>query len=60
MKKVILILVVVLLVAVIGGAVWFWYAMQQPLYEPGMVRAGSNLQLARAARAIGGHGFLDG
>jgi proline iminopeptidase len=43
MKKVILILVVILLVAVIGGGLWFWNAMQQPLYEPGMVRGGSNL-----------------
>jgi proline iminopeptidase len=44
MKKAILILVVVLLVALIGGGVWFWNAMQQPLYEPGMVRAGKNLR----------------
>lgn len=44
MKKVILILIAVLLVLVMGGGVWFWYAMQQPLYEPGMVRAGKNLR----------------
>ena len=44
MKKAILILVVVLLVALVGGGVWFWNAMQQPLYEPGMVRAGNNLR----------------
>lgn len=43
MKKVILILIAVLLVAGMGGGVWFWYAMQQPLYQPGMVRAGMNL-----------------
>ena len=44
MKKAILILVVVLFVALVGGGVWFWNAMQQPLYEPGMVRAGNNLR----------------
>ena len=43
MKKVILILVAVLLLGGIGGGVWFWYAMQQPLYQPGMVRNGVNL-----------------
>jgi proline iminopeptidase len=44
MKKAILILVVVLLVALVGGGVWFWNAMQQPLYEPEMVHGGTNLR----------------
>jgi proline iminopeptidase len=44
MKKVILIVVAILLVVMIAGGVWFWNAMQQPLYEPGMVRAGLNLR----------------
>lgn len=51
MKKVILIIVAILLVVVIGGGLWFWNALQQPLYEPGMVRAGQNLRapLTRSA-----------
>ena len=48
MKKVILIGVLVLLVVIIGGGVWFWNALQQPLYEPGMVRAGKNLRASLA------------
>lgn len=32
---------IVLLIAAAGG--WFWYSMSQPLYQPGMVRAGKNL-----------------
>ncbi|MBI5031995.1 MAG: alpha/beta hydrolase [Chloroflexi bacterium] len=44
MKKVILIIVAILLLVVIGGGLWFWNAMQQPLYTPGMVRAGQNLR----------------
>ncbi|MEW5720808.1 MAG: alpha/beta hydrolase [Chloroflexota bacterium] len=51
MKKTILILVVVLLLALVGGGVWFWNAMQQPLYEPGMVRAGKNLRAPLAPPA---------
>jgi proline iminopeptidase len=43
MKKVVLILIGALLLVAIGGGIWFWNAMQQPLYEPGMVRAGKNL-----------------
>ena len=31
----------ILIVAAAGG--WFWYRMGQPLYQPGMVRAGKNL-----------------
>ncbi|MEZ4727652.1 MAG: alpha/beta hydrolase [Caldilineaceae bacterium] len=30
-----------LIIAAAGG--WFWYSMGQPLYQPGMVRAGKNL-----------------
>ena len=44
MKKVILVLIGIALIVAIGGGIWFWNAMQQPLYEPGMVRAGKNLQ----------------
>lgn len=36
------ILVVLILVAVVVG--YFWYAMGQPLYKPGMVREGKNLR----------------
>jgi len=51
MKRVILILVAVLLLLVIGGGLWFWNAMQQPLYEPGMVREGKNLGASLAPPA---------
>ena len=44
MKKVILGLAMVVLFVLIGGGIWFWNAMQQPLYEPGMVSAGKNLR----------------
>ena len=43
MKKFILISILVLLIVIIAGGAWFWYAMQQPLYEPGMARALKNL-----------------
>jgi proline iminopeptidase len=44
MKKIILIVIasVVALAAIAGGL--FWYYMGKPLYEPGMLRAGSNLR----------------
>lgn len=35
-------LILVLLVVIVGGL--FWYFMNQPLYRPGMVRAGDNLR----------------
>ncbi len=44
MNKVILLAALVLLVVIVGGGIWFLNAMQQPLYEPGMVRAGKNLR----------------
>jgi len=44
MKKMILIAILVLLVMIVIGGAWLWNAMQQPLYEPGMVRAGKNLR----------------
>ncbi len=44
MRKVVLIAALVLVVLVIAGGAAFWYMMQQPLYEPGMVRAGKNLR----------------
>lgn len=34
----------VLIIAAGGG--WVWYSMSQPLYQPGMVRAGKNLTAA--------------
>ncbi|MBM3130037.1 MAG: alpha/beta hydrolase [Chloroflexi bacterium] len=51
MKKAILLVVAVLLVVIIGGGVWLWNAMQQPLYEPGMVRAERNLRAPLAPPA---------
>jgi proline iminopeptidase len=51
MKKVILILLALLAVLVIGGGLWFWNAMQQPLYEPGMVHEGKNLRASLAPPA---------
>lgn len=51
MKKVILGVVAALLLLVIGGGLWFWNAMQQPLYEPGMVRADNNLAASLAPPA---------
>jgi len=44
MKKWIWIGAGLVLVLVIGGGAFFWYQMQQPLYTPGMVRAGKNLR----------------
>jgi proline iminopeptidase len=43
MKKALVISGSLLLVAAAAGA-YFWYATQQPLYRPGMVRAGTNLR----------------
>ncbi len=55
MKKVILLLAAVLLVVVISGGFWFWNEMQKPLYEPGMVRAGTNLRAPLAPPAQSGN-----
>lgn len=44
MRKIIFIAALVLFLVVIAGGVVFWYMMQQPLYTPGMVRAGTNLR----------------
>ena len=44
MKKIIVILISILVVSVIAGGAYIWYLMQQPLYEPGMVRAEENLR----------------
>ncbi len=44
MKKVILIAALVLVVVAIAGGAVLWFMMQQPLYEPGMVRAAKNLR----------------
>ncbi len=44
MKKMLAIIgsILVVLVVIVGGL--FWYFMNQPLYKPGMVRAGKNLR----------------
>ena len=44
MKKGIIVTVSILIVLVIVGGAYFWYLMQQPLYEPGMVRTEENLR----------------
>ena len=44
MKKVLIAGAVLLTLIVGGGAIFFWYSMSQPLYQPGMVRAGENLR----------------
>ncbi|MCG3212441.1 MAG: 2-succinyl-6-hydroxy-2,4-cyclohexadiene-1-carboxylate synthase [Anaerolineae bacterium] len=44
MKKIIIILISILIVSVIAGGATIWYLMQQPLYKPGIVRAGENLR----------------
>lgn len=39
--------IIITVILIVGGAGgWFWYSMQQPLYRPGMVRAGKNLRAA--------------
>jgi len=46
-KKILLITGITLLLLVVVGAAgaWFvWNQMQQPLYRPGMVRAGKNVR----------------
>jgi proline iminopeptidase len=44
MKTAIIVGALVLLALILGGGAYVWYASQQPLYKPGMVRAGNNLQ----------------
>jgi proline iminopeptidase len=44
MKKIIIIITSILIALVIVAGAYFWYAMQQPLYEPGMVRSEENLR----------------
>lgn len=44
MKRIIIISATVLLILIVAGGAYFWYSMQQPLYEPGMVRAAKNLR----------------
>jgi proline iminopeptidase len=44
MKKLIIIIASILVVLVVAGGAYVWYVMQQPLYEPGMVRAEENLR----------------
>jgi proline iminopeptidase len=44
MRKIIIFIISILMVLVIAGDAYVWYVMQQPLYEPGMVRAEENLR----------------
>jgi proline iminopeptidase len=44
MKPLWLWLIIGLVVVLAAGGGWFWWSMQQPLYRPGMVRAGKNLR----------------
>ena len=44
MKKIIIIIISILIGLVIAGGAYFWYVIQQPLYEPGMVRGEDNLR----------------
>ncbi len=44
MKRIVVIGVLSLVVLVVGAGLFIWNMMQQPLYEPGMVRAGKNLR----------------
>jgi proline iminopeptidase len=43
MKKIVFIAALVILGIVAIAGLWLWNAMRQPLYEPGMARAGKNL-----------------
>jgi proline iminopeptidase len=42
--KIAIIIVSALLVVIAIVGIFFWYMMQKPLYQPGMVRAGKNLR----------------
>ncbi|MFN8457022.1 MAG: alpha/beta fold hydrolase [Anaerolineae bacterium] len=44
MKKTIIMLATILMALVVAGGAYVWYVIQQPLYEPGMVRAEKNLR----------------
>ena len=44
MKKIIIVIISVFIILVMAGGAYVWYATQQPLYEPGMVRAEENLR----------------
>lgn len=44
MKKNIIIIIAVLIILAMVAGVYFWYVMQQPLYEPGMVSSEKNLR----------------
>src|SRR5512142_1477017 len=55
MRKVILIVALVLVIFIAIGGLWFWNEMQKPLYEPGMVRAGTNLRAPLAPPAQSGN-----
>lgn len=44
MKPLWLWIIIGLVVVLAAGGGWFWWSMQQPLYRPGMVRAGKQLR----------------
>ena len=48
MKKMIIIVASILAVLVTAAGAYAWYVMQQPLYEPGMVRSEENLRASLA------------
>ena len=60
MRKAVLVARLVLFGLVAAGGLYFWNEMQKPLYEPGMVRAGTNLRapLAPPAQPAGGDFWL--
>jgi proline iminopeptidase len=43
-KRAIIIGILVVLALILMGGAFLWYAFQQPLYQPGMLRAGKNLR----------------
>ncbi len=44
MKTAIIVAALVLLTLILGAGAFLWYTSQQPLYKPGMVRAGEDLR----------------
>lgn len=44
MKKIMVLIALIVLLVIGAGGLYVWNEMQQPLYEPGMVRAGQNLR----------------
>lgn len=44
MMKIVLIVIVIVVIVAIGAGLYMWNSMQNPLYQPGMVRDGQNLR----------------